>query len=118
VNVAEQCIFCDVSAGKLDSQLLYQDEEVVAFPDIRPIAPTHVLVVPKRHYATLADAAAAGDDRLLGRLLSVAATLAHQKLGEDAGFRVVINNGAAAGQTVHHLHIHLLSGRHFAWPPG
>ncbi len=116
--MAEQCIFCDVSAGKLESQLLYEDDDVVAFPDIRPIAPTHVLVVPKRHYATLAEAALAGDDRLLGKLLSVAANLASQRLGPDPGFRVVVNNGAAAGQTVHHLHVHLLSGRHFAWPPG
>lgn len=116
--MSDPCIFCDVAGGKLDTKLLYEDDDVVAFSDIRPIAPAHILVVPKRHYATLAEAAQAGDDRLLGRLLSVAATLAAQTLEQSAGFRVVINNGAAAGQTVHHLHLHLLSGRHFAWPPG
>jgi histidine triad (HIT) family protein len=116
--MAESCIFCEIASGRAHAPLLYEDDAVVAFVDIRPIAPTHILVVPKTHHATLLDAAAAGDEALLGRLLSVAGKLAREGLGDDPGCRVVINNGATAGQTVYHLHLHLLSGRHFAWPPG
>ncbi|MDQ6766473.1 MAG: HIT domain-containing protein [Candidatus Eremiobacteraeota bacterium] len=114
----EACIFCDVAAGKTQTPLLYEDEAVVAFADIRPIAPTHILVVPKEHHPTLLDAASEQDEALLGRLLRVAGKLAREGLGKDAGCRIVINNGSTAGQTVYHLHLHLLSGRHFAWPPG
>lgn len=116
--MAEECIFCDIASGKLGTPLLYQDETVVAFADLRPIAPRHVLIVPRAHHATLLDASAAGDEALLGRLLAVAGKLAREGLGDDSGCRVVINSGASAGQTVYHLHLHLLSGRHFAWPPG
>jgi len=116
--MAEDCIFCEVASGQAKAPLIYQDDGVVAFADIHPIAPTHILVVPKKHYATLLDAQSAGDEALLGRLLFVAARLAREGLGEDPGCRVVINNGSTAGQTVYHLHLHLLSGRHFAWPPG
>ena len=114
----EACIFCDIASGKTGASLLYQDDAVVAFSDIRPIAPTHILIVPRVHHATLMEASSAGDEALLGRLLAVAGKLAKEGLGDDAGCRVVINNGASAGQTVYHLHLHLLSGRHFAWPPG
>ena len=116
--MAGECIFCDIASGKSKAALLYQDDAVVAFADLRPIAPTHILVVPRAHHPTLLDAAASGDEALLGRLLAVAGKLAQQGLGGDAGCRIVINNGASAGQTVYHLHLHLLSGRHFAWPPG
>jgi histidine triad (HIT) family protein len=116
--MAQECIFCQLASGKSGVPLLYQDDDVVAFADIKPIAPTHILVVPRRHYPTLVDAAAAGDEALLGKLLGVAGNVASKLLGPDAGFRVVVNNGSAAGQTVYHLHLHLLSGRHFAWPPG
>lgn len=116
--MAEGCIFCEISSGRAKVPLLYQDEAVVAFSDIRPIAPTHILVVPKKHHGTLLDASAAGDEALLGRLLGVAGKLAREGLGDDSGCRVVINSGSTAGQTVYHLHLHLLSGRHFAWPPG
>jgi histidine triad (HIT) family protein len=116
--MGEGCIFCDVANGKAGAKLLYEDEAVVAFADIKPIAPTHILVVPKAHHATLLEAAHAGDEALLGRLLAVAGKLAREGLGQDAGCRIVINSGSAAGQTVYHLHLHLLSGRHFAWPPG
>ena len=87
------------------------DAGTASHADARPMAPKHILVVPRDHHANLQSAA--GDERMLGRLLSVAG-----KLNPDSGFRVVINNGAEAGQTVHHLHLHVLSGRHFAWPPG
>ena len=116
--MAESCIFCEVANGRTGATLLYEDEAVVAFADIKPIAPTHILVVPKTHHATLLEATQAGDEALLGRLLAVAGKLAREGLGPDAGCRIVINNGSAAGQTVYHLHLHLLSGRHFAWPPG
>jgi histidine triad (HIT) family protein len=114
----QACIFCDIASGKTGAPLVYQDDAVVAFADIRPIAPTHLLIVPRVHHATLLDAAAQGDETLLGRLLAVAGKLAKEGLGDDPSCRVVINNGAGAGQTVYHLHLHLLSGRHFAWPPG
>jgi histidine triad (HIT) family protein len=116
--MAEACIFCDIASKKAGAPLLYEDDDVVAFTDIRPIAPTHILIVPKKHHRTLLDASSKEDEALLGRLLSVAGKLARERMGDEAGCRVVINNGATAGQTVYHLHLHLLSGRHFAWPPG
>jgi histidine triad (HIT) family protein len=116
--MSEPCIFCDIVAGKTPARLLHEDEHVAAFADIRPVAPSHILIVPKKHYPTLLDAAAAGERDLLGRLLEVAARIAGEHLSADRGFRITINNGASAGQTVYHLHLHLLSGRHFAWPPG
>ena len=115
--MAEACIFCDIASGKAGAPLLYEDEQIVAFSDIRPIAPIHILVVPKKHHATLLDVSEK-DEALLGRLLAVAGKLAREGLPKEAGARIVINNGSAAGQTVYHLHLHLLSGRHFAWPPG
>lgn len=116
--MAEACIFCDIASGKAGVPLLYEDDRIVAFSDIKPIAPTHILVVPKEHHATLLDVSSAKHEPLLGRLLAVAGKLAQEGLPKEAGFRIVINNGSAAGQTVYHLHLHLLSGRHFAWPPG
>jgi histidine triad (HIT) family protein len=116
--VAESCIFCDIASGKAGVPFVYEDDAIVAFNDIRPIAPVHILVVPKEHHATLLDAQSDAQEHLLGRLLHAAAKIARERLGPDAGFRVAINNGASAGQTVYHLHLHLLSGRHFAWPPG
>ena len=115
----QSCIFCDIVAGKIKTEFLYEDDTVVAFADIRPIAPLHILVVPRIHHATLAEAVQTKDgSALLGRLLKVAGELGAARASKDGGYRVVINNGAAAGQTVYHLHVHVLSGRHFAWPPG
>jgi histidine triad (HIT) family protein len=114
--MADECVFCDIIAGKIKTSFLYEDDDVVAFADARPIAPHHILVVPREHHATLTDALA-GDPALLGRLLKVAGDLGSAR-GAENGYRVVINNGAAAGQTVYHLHVHVVSGRHFAWPPG
>ncbi len=116
--MSDACIFCGIASGTSGVPLLYEDDAVVAFADIKPIAPTHILIVPKTHHATLLDAANAGDEALLGRLLAVGGKLAREGLATDAGCRIVINSGSAAGQTVYHLHLHLLSGRHFAWPPG
>lgn len=114
----ESCIFCDLASGKTGAPLLYEDDEIIAFNDIRPMAPTHILIVPRKHHSTLLDAAANNEQAMLGKLLAVAGVIAKERLDKDAGFRVVVNNGASAGQTVYHLHLHLLSGRHFAWPPG
>lgn len=115
--MADACVFCDIIAGKIKTEFLYEDDEVVAFSDARPIAPEHILVVPRAHHATLTQTVNDGGTALLGRLLKVAGDLGARR-GSESGYRVVINNGAAAGQTVYHLHIHVVSGRHFAWPPG
>jgi len=117
--VTEPCIFCEIVAGKCGTQFVDEDDALVAFEDARPIAPVHLLVVPKEHHASLTDAAT-GDvgPALLGRLLQAAAGIGAARGEEHGGYRVVINAGASAGQTVFHLHLHVLSGRHFAWPPG
>ena len=117
--MAEECIFCDIVSGKFGGDFVYEDDAVVAFNDIRPMAPRHVLIVPREHHATLAEVA--GDGRgqeLLGRMLAVAAKIASGDSTAGEGYRIIINNGPSAGQTVFHLHLHLLWGRHFAWPPG
>lgn len=110
------CVFCRIARGEIPADRLVADDQVVAFHDLSPQAPTHVLIIPRRHVASLA-AADEGDRELLGRLLDTARRLAAE-LGLSDGFRVVINSGADAGQTVFHLHVHLLGGRAFGWPPG
>ncbi|MDQ6781552.1 MAG: HIT domain-containing protein [Candidatus Eremiobacteraeota bacterium] len=114
----EECVFCKVANGQTDTPLLYEDDKVAAFSDIRPIAPTHILIVPKEHHATLLDASDRAEIEVLGSLLRAAGAIARERLGGDTNCRIVINNGSKAGQTVYHLHLHLLSGRHFGWPPG
>jgi len=110
------CIFCRIAAGEIPARIVHEDDLVIAFHDLTPVAPTHVLLIPKRHIASLA-VVEDGDDEVLGRLLSVASRLAAEK-GLANGFRIVSNAGADAGQSVHHLHLHLLGGRAFDWPPG
>ena len=110
-----RCIFCQIVAGKLPAQIVFQTAEVTAFRDLHPQAPTHILVVPNRHIATLAEAQAA-DTPLLGALLAGAAEAARRD--GLTGYRVVVNNGSEAGQSVWHLHLHLLGGRRMTWPPG
>ena len=107
------CLFCGIVSGAVPSRRVDEDDATFAFEDIAPKAPTHVLIVPKRHVATLADAS---DDALVGRLLLSAARIARARGLES--YRLVVNNGEGAGQTVFHLHVHLLGGRPFAWPPG
>jgi histidine triad (HIT) family protein len=110
------CLFCKVVAGTIPAKRVYEDAESLAFADINPKAPTHLLIIPRRHIASLADAAAT-DTPLLGHLMAVAANLARtERLA--TGYRIVINTGTDGGQTVHHLHLHLLGGRHMSWPPG
>jgi histidine triad (HIT) family protein len=110
------CIFCKIAAGAIPVERLYDDDLILAVPDREPQAPTHILVIPKNHITGHSDASA-DDQQMLGRLLSAAAEVARtQQLG--AGYRLVINNGPDGGQTVPHLHLHLLGGRKMSWPPG
>jgi histidine triad (HIT) family protein len=109
------CIFCRIVAGEIPSKKVYEDETVFAFEDIAPKAPTHVLVVPRRHVEKLADVGPA-DAGLLGALAERAAAIAKERGLSD--FRLVANNGEGAGQSVFHLHFHLLGGRPMRWPPG
>jgi len=110
------CLFCKIVAGQIPANRVFEDELCVIFPDIRPQAPTHLLIVPREHISSQAKALA-GHKPLLGHLLAAAASAAREhKL--DNGYRVVINTGDDGGQTVHHLHLHLLGGRPMGWPPG
>jgi histidine triad (HIT) family protein len=102
------CIFCKIVAGQIPSKRAYEDEELLAFHDIHPWAPVHVLIIPKRHIATLYDAAP-GDDVLLGRMLGLAPRLMRE-LGVDDGFRTIVNTGPNGGQEVYHLHMHVMGG--------
>lgn len=108
-------IFGKIERGEIPTNFLYQDEHAVAFPDVAPQAPTHILVIPRKPIARLSDAGPE-DTALLGHLLAAARTVAQEQGLED--FRLVVNNGAGAGQTVFHLHVHILAGRPFDWPPG
>lgn len=108
------CLFCRIVSKEIPGTVVHEDDDTLAFRDVSPQAPTHVLVVPKKHVTGLSEAK--DDAVLLGRTLAAAAAVA--KSLELADYRVVINNGAGAGQSVFHLHLHLLAGRAFAWPPG
>ncbi len=111
------CIFCHIVHRQAPADIVYQDEEITAFRDINPQAPVHILVVPSRHIPAVT-ALRSGDEALTGRLLLVARDLAEQEGIAHTGYRLVINNGAQAGQSVDHLHLHLLGGRRMRWPPG
>ena len=113
----ENCLFCKIVAGEIPSDQVHEDELVLAFNDINPVAPVHQLIIPKRHIASAADLAES-DAELLGRLFSVAAELAREAGLPDSGYRVVTNVGADGGQSVDHLHFHLIGGRAMTWPPG
>ncbi|MGE0157150.1 MAG: histidine triad nucleotide-binding protein [Geobacter sp.] len=111
------CIFCKIIAGQIPAKKVYEDELMVAIEDIAPKAPLHLLLLPKRHFSNCLDMEQQ-DEATVGHLLRVAGQLARERGLDQGGFRLVQNNGADAGQTVFHLHIHLLAGREFAWPPG
>ena len=113
----DSCLFCKIRDGKIPSTITYRDDDVFAFKDIGPKAPLHELVVPTRHVATLADASPE-DAAMYGRLMVVAAKRAKESGLAADGFRVVMNAGPAAGQTVFHVHLHVLAGRTLTWPPG
>ncbi len=111
------CLFCRIASGSIPASKVYEDEEVLAFNDVNPQAPLHVLVIPKRHIATTNDLSAA-DDGLVAVLVRRAAAIAAEKGYAERGYRLVINCNAEAGQTVFHIHVHLLAGRGLGWPPG
>jgi histidine triad (HIT) family protein len=115
--MATDCLFCRIVAGDLPSTKVHEDDHVLAIRDIAPASPTHILVLPKQHIASALDLTDA-DAPLVGRMLAVAADLARSEGIADAGYRLVSNVGAWGGQSVDHLHIHLMGGRAFAWPPG
>jgi histidine triad (HIT) family protein len=111
------CIFCKIATHQLNAQIIYEDEDFLAFKDINPAAPIHVLIIPKLHFGSLLDMGAQQSD-LAARLLLTATKVARELGVAEEGFRMVINTGVNGGQTVHHLHLHLLGGRFMTWPPG
>jgi histidine triad (HIT) family protein len=111
-----QCIFCKIMAKEIPARIVHEDETSIAFHDINPQAPVHVLVIPRKHFAS-AEEAGEADEAVIGHLHRVAARLAGE-LKLTAGYRTVVNTGAEAGQSVFHLHLHLLGGRPMRWPPG
>ena len=110
------CLFCRIASGDLRAAVVAENEWAMAFHDLNPQAPTHILVIPKQHIGSLGEAVEE-DAVLLGRLLLLAKVVARDE-GLASGYRVVLNNGAAAGQSVFHIHAHVLGGRHLRWPPG
>ena len=113
----ENCIFCKMVAGEIEPDKVYEDEDVLAFRDLNPQAPTHVLVIPKRHISTINDLEDV-DAGLVGRLYLAAKEVARSDGISERGYRTVMNCNAEAGQSVFHLHLHLLGGRAMSWPPG
>jgi histidine triad (HIT) family protein len=111
------CLFCGIAEGKVKGQIVYQDESVIAFRDVTPRAPVHILIIPRKHLAGMLDIEAE-DSTVVGHIFEVAAQLARDQGVADSGFRVVVNSGPDAGQSVLHLHYHLLGGRQMSWPPG
>ena len=111
------CLFCRIAAGEIPASKVYEDPDVLAFNDLNPQAPLHVLIIPKRHIATTNDLAES-DQALVGQLVRRAAAIAGEKGYADRGYRTVFNCNADAGQTVFHIHLHVLGGKRFGWPPG
>jgi histidine triad (HIT) family protein len=111
------CLFCKILKGEIPASIIYEDDRLIAFKDINPQAPLHALVVPKRHIASLNELAPE-DDALVGEMIRRAAAIAKQHGYAESGFRTVFNTNAAAGQTVFHIHLHVLGGRSLGWPPG
>jgi histidine triad (HIT) family protein len=111
------CIFCKIAESKVPSKIVYEDEGVVAFEDINPQAPVHVIVIPRKHIPTTLDIDAA-DNAIIGHLFQVANKIAGEKGIAERGFRLVMNTNSDAGQSVYHIHLHVLGGRHMHWPPG
>lgn len=111
------CLFCAIAAGDIPADIVHSDDDVIAFRDITPQAPVHVLVIPRAHHANAADLAEA-DPPLAAALLRAAGSVAEQEGIAESGYRIVTNTGAGAGQSVQHVHVHLLGGRSMTWPPG
>lgn len=117
MSESDRCLFCRIAGGDLPAKKVYEDDQVIAFEDINPQAPTHLLVVPRRHIASTNDLDGS-DHEIMGRVIECAATIARERHLNTDGYRLVINCGEGAGQTVFHIHVHLLGGRSFGWPPG
>jgi histidine triad (HIT) family protein len=111
------CLFCKIIGGEIPGTFIHRDEELVAFKDVNPQAPLHALIVPRRHIATLNDLSP-GDDALVGSMFRRAAAIAKEHGYDQRGYRTVFNTNREAGQTVFHIHLHLLAGRGLTWPPG
>ena len=111
------CLFCEIVAGRVPAKVYYQDEDVLAFRDINPQAPLHLLIIPKRHITSLTDLTP-GDDALLGKVVRRASVIAKAEGLADRGYRLVFNCGDDAGYSVYHIHLHLVGGRKLGWPPG
>ena len=116
-DLAVSCIFCSIVAGKAPAQVLYQDEQVTAFRDIHPAAPTHILIIPNVHVASVNDLTE-DDEPIIGYMFSVARRLAEQEGIQGSGYRLIVNTGAHAGQAVFHLHLHLIGGQRMRFPMG
>jgi len=115
--MSESCLFCRIACGEIPAKIAGQDDQVVAFHDVDPKAPTHVLIVPREHIPSV-DAMAAGHAELLARMVQTAQKIAREVGADRSGYRLVFNHGPDAGQSVEHVHLHLLAGRKMTWPPG
>ena len=115
--MSEDCLFCKIVAGEIPSTMVHEDDDVVAFEDLNPQAPTHVVIIPRKHIPTINDLEAA-DEGLFGKLATTAKKIAAERGFADDGYRLVMNCNLAAGQSVWHIHMHLLGGRNLGWPPG
>jgi histidine triad (HIT) family protein len=113
----DDCLFCKIASGEISAKIVYEDDQVLAFEDVNPQAPFHVLIIPRRHIPTLNDVQE-GDEALLGSLISRAAQVAKDHGHGQDGYRTVFNCNRGGGQTVFHIHLHLLAGRNMTWPPG
>lgn len=111
------CLFCKIAQGTIPATVIFEDKELIAFRDIKPQAPTHILVIPKRHIATINDTVA-DEAQLLGSMILCAKQLAREEGLSDSGYRLVFNINSGGGQEVYHIHLHLLGGRQMTWPPG
>jgi histidine triad (HIT) family protein len=113
----EECIFCNITAGNIQAKVVFEDDELLAFEDINPVAPVHILIIPKRHIETINDLEKS-DAELVGSMFLCAKKLASDRALSESGYRTVMNCMSGAGQSVFHVHLHLLGGRIFRWPPG
>ncbi len=115
--MASECLFCRMLEGEIPSEKVFEDDQVYAFRDINPQAPTHILVIPRKHISSL-DELTEAEAPLMGRLMTAGANIARQEGLSDKGYRSVINTGEHGGQSVHHIHLHIMGGRPLNWPPG
>jgi histidine triad (HIT) family protein len=113
----EDCVFCQIIGKRMTSDIIHEDDELIAFHDINPQSPTHILIVPKKHITSLSQITDE-DSHLLGKMLKLARKIAIEENLVKKGFRITLNEGKDGGQTIYHIHMHLLAGRHLMWPPG